>query len=703
MTILAVAWCIVASAFLFADLGRTFVGMLSSQDLAGASVHGSFMIIILVLQFSAFIYLITRLAQLNRHGAHRSAADDELEDVYGNPEPPVLAALVPSYKEDVRVIRRTLLSAALLDYPNRRVVLLIDNPPHDLDPDDLHLLHRTRRLAGELDELLAELDRPFAAALEGFLTRQACRKQSTAGRLAAGEVEDELNRLAALYETAATTLCRIEAAFPPADHEDRGFVERSLRRPVMAHRARAARLRAAAADPARQSGWVPRMEREYRRLSCLFNTSIGSFERKRYDNLSHAPNKAMNLNSYLALMGKAVREVREGQRLLLRETPECCGGQRVPDADFIITLDADSVLDPCYALKLVRFMRQPGNERVGVVQTPYAAFPGAPGALERVAGATTDIQYLIHQGFTRYNATFWVGANALLRKRALEDIASPSMERGHPVTRYIQDNTVIEDTESSVDLVARDWRLHNYAERLAWSATPPDFGSLLIQRRRWANGGLIILPKFLRYVLRRRRVPHRLGHAAMGWHYLTSLATTNVGIVALLVLPVETGMRSWWLPTALLAYMALYARDLVRMGYRAVDVANVYALTLVLVPVHLGGVAKSLQQIFTGNRTPFGRTPKVQNRTAVPLLYIVGIYGLLAVCICLLGRDVSQGLMLHSVFILVNAGFLMYAVVRFLGLRESLADLRASVKTTAGWLTLNRPETQSLNEPKTTV
>jgi len=61
------------------------------------------------------------------------------------------------------------------------------------------------------------------------------------------------------------------------------------------------------------------------------------------------------------------------------------------------------------------------------------------------------------------------------------------VERGFTVTRYIQDRTVIEDTESSVDLVERGWRLYNYPERMAYSATPPDFGSLLIQRRRWVN------------------------------------------------------------------------------------------------------------------------------------------------------------------------------------------------------------------------
>src|SRR5205814_4247790 len=122
-------------------------------------------------------------------------------------------------------------------------------------------------------------------------------------------------------------------------------------------------------------------------------------------------NKAMNLNTYLALMGKSYQEMRDpkGHGLVLHEVPCARGTIDVPDAELVLTLDADSVLVPDYALRLEHVMRLPGNERVAVVQTPYSAFPGAPGVVERIAGATTDIQYLIHQGFTRYNATFWVG------------------------------------------------------------------------------------------------------------------------------------------------------------------------------------------------------------------------------------------------------------------------------------------------------
>ena len=96
---------------------------------------------------------------------------------------------------------------------------------------------------------------------------------------------------------------------------------------------------------------------------------------------------------------------------------------------------------------------------------------------------------------TYYGATFWVGANAVIRKEALEDIVEVETVGGFEIRTYIQDRTVIEDTESSIDLGAHGWKLANYPERLSYSATPPDFGSLVVQRRRWANGGLLILPK----------------------------------------------------------------------------------------------------------------------------------------------------------------------------------------------------------------
>jgi len=154
------------------------------------------------------------------------------------------------------------------------------------------------------------------------------------------------------------------------------------------------------------------------RVARLFDVELTSFERKCFANLSHKPNKAMNLNSYLSLLGGNFREVEKRDGLHLESVAAAEASLSVRDADFVITLDADSLLSSDYALRLVDWMCRPGHERVAVAQTPYSAVPGATQAVERIAGATTDIQHLIHQGFTRYDGTYWVGANAVLRRSA---------------------------------------------------------------------------------------------------------------------------------------------------------------------------------------------------------------------------------------------------------------------------------------------
>jgi hypothetical protein len=419
----------------------------------------------------------------------------------------------------------------------------------------------------------------------------------------------------------------------------------------------------------------------YRRLAGLFRVDITCFERKQYVDLPHAPNKAANLNAYLGLLGTQVREIPEERGPFLDVRGLADAGARaadattIPNADYVITLDADSLLCPEYALRLVDVMEQPGNETLAVVQTPYSAIPNPPSVLERVAGATTDIQYVIHQGFTWCNATFWVGANALLRKAALDDIRQAEVERGFSVPKYIQDRTVIEDTESTVDLIARGWRLYNYPERLAYSATPPDFGALLIQRRRWANGGLLIVPKLLRYAvtgpIRRTHIPELF----MRLHYLVSICGVNVSLLLLVLVPFDDGVQSAWLPLTALPYFLLYWRDLRQIGYRNGDIIRVYALNILLLPVNLAGVGKSLHQAVTRQKIPFGRTPKVGDRTATPAFFVLAELLVLTYCLGALGWDVLAARWSHALFSLANALVLGYAIVAFIGVRASAEDL----------------------------
>jgi cellulose synthase (UDP-forming) len=242
----------------------------------------------------------------------------------------------------------------------------------------------------------------------------------------------------------------------------------------------------------------------------------------------------------------------------------------------------------------------------------------------------------------------------------------------------VQDRTVIEDTESSIDLVARGWRLHNHPGRMAWSATPSDFGALLIQRRRWANGGLLILPKLLRVLLRRPWRAGRLAEGALRAHYLVSIAGVNLGLAVLFLFPFEGVLDSWWFPVAALPYFVLYARDLAAVGHRARDVVAVYALNLLLLPVNLGGVARSLGQALTGRKSAFGRTPKVRDRTAVPRGYVLAEWALLPGLLGVLAADLLASRWVHAGFVGANAALLAWALWRLVGWRESLEDLRSA-------------------------
>lgn len=624
------------------------------------ALHGLFLLIIAALIYGGLLYQFTRLGYLRRRWALVPAGDEELA-VFFEEEAPSLTLLVPSYKEDRKVVLQTLLSAALQDYPKRRVMLLIDDPPHPAALADREQLAAARALPHDIQQLFALPRAEFTLAERVFLKRVADAQIDAAVEAA---------RLAEAWRAAAAWFAHQAEQSLVEDHTDRLFVEQIL----LARRDDG--LRRAQAIEAQGAPSLSALARDYRRLASMFEVEIGSFERKRYVNLSHEPNKAMNLNSYIGLVGGHFREIQNEQGRLLAACAPHEAQWSVPDTDYFITLDADSLLLPDYAIRLIREMERPEHARTAVMQTPYSAVPGAKVSLERIAGATTDIQYIIHQGFTRFNATYWVGANALIRARALQDIVTTSMERGHPVRRFIQDRTVIEDTESSVDLACQGWGLYNYPQRMAYSATPPDFGSLIIQRRRWANGGLIILPKLLRYLAQAPRA--RLAEGFFRAHYLVSIAAVNIGLLLLLSLPFGEQVNSLWLPLTALPYFLAYARDLTLCGYRASDLLRVYALNLLLIPVNLGGVVKSLDQAITGKQIPFGRTPKIKGRTAAGALYIIAAYALGAMWGLGALMSYTQGYPMLAAFAAMNAVFMVYAIRIFVGVAESREDLLAA-------------------------
>ncbi|MGP4994677.1 glycosyltransferase family 2 protein [Glutamicibacter ardleyensis] len=627
-----------------------------------------YLLVVTLLTFSALMYLTARQGALNRFAAHRRVPRGELDRHFRDHRESI-TVLVPSYAEEPAVVRGTLWSAALQEFPAIRVVLLIDDDPFPRDETVAQKLELTRELTGEIQRALQEPLARTQSALDSF--RQADHSESH--RL--------LEELISSYRWCAQWLEAMAEAETVSDHVEEFFVDS-----VLMGLSRELRLTLLALEAAHAQDSVPdtsRMEELHLRLVRIFNAQLVNFERKRYASLSQEANKAMNLNSYISLMGKQWLPEQRGDALILREyAPQ---GQHtnveglisIPDSTYLLTLDADSILLRDYCLRLVYFLESEENSRVAVTQTPYSSFRGAPTRIERIAGATTDIQHILHQGKTLYNATFWVGANAVIRKEALQDIAQVNTVGGYEIHTYIQDRTVIEDTESSIDLGAHGWALSNYPERLSYSATPPDFGSLVVQRRRWANGGLLIMPKLWRQARERRlqRNPLRLREILLRVNYMSSIAWASVGLIFLLAYPYDSRLLSPLIFAAAVPYFLCMGSDLRDSGHRFSDIFRIYGFNLVLLPVNMAGVLKSVQQAFTGEKIPFARTPKVRDRTAAPALHVAVPYIIVLFSLFTLYRDVLSENWGNAVFAALNAVLAAYAIRAYIGVKNSLSDM----------------------------
>ncbi|HEY0249498.1 MAG TPA: glycosyltransferase family 2 protein, partial [Gryllotalpicola sp.] len=522
----------------------------------------AYLAIVTLLCLSALMYLVARAGAFQRFAQHERVPRAELERHFSE-HPATMTVLVPSYAEEPGVIRATLLSAALQEFPEERVVLLLDDSPSATGADAERIAH-TIALVDDIRELLEDPRRHVRAALDAFARRTDARGEAGDGPVDA----EELTAVASVYSWSGQWLRGMASAEQIDDHVDVFFVEQVLEKLAEELELTATALAAAAGDDAGLSAY--RVAELYRRLVWTFTAEIDVFQRKAWASLSHEANKAMNLNSYLGLMGRHFRVEQTPNGPALLPSSAAKATVSFPDSEFVLTLDADSLLLREYCLRLVYFLQQPGNERVAVTQTPYSSFRGASSRIERLAAATTDVQHILHQGMTYYDATFWVGANAVIRKTALDDIVETEHVGGFEVRRYIQDRTVIEDTESSIDIAAHGWSLVNYPERLSYSATPPDFGSLIVQRRRWANGGLLIIPKLVAQLRERRRQGRRMRATEfmLRLNYTGSIAWSSFALLFLLAYPFDSRLLSVLVLAAALPYFISMASDLRYSGYK---------------------------------------------------------------------------------------------------------------------------------------
>jgi exo-beta-1,3-glucanase (GH17 family)/cellulose synthase/poly-beta-1,6-N-acetylglucosamine synthase-like glycosyltransferase len=188
-----------------------------------------------------------------------------------------------------------------------------------------------------------------------------------------------------------------------------------------------------------------------------------------------------------------------------------------PEAEIIGVIDADYVVHPNWLKELVPAFADPA---VGLVQAPQDHRDGA----RSVTHALMNREYA---GFfdigmvqrNEVNAIVTHGTMCLIRRSALIDAGGWSSD------------TIVEDTDLGLTLLARGWRSLYTRRRYGWGLLPNDFAAYKRQRHRWAYGGLQLIKKHWRAFLpgRSQLTPQQRHAFLAGW--MNWLGAESIGVL----------------------------------------------------------------------------------------------------------------------------------------------------------------------------
>lgn len=169
--------------------------------------------------------------------------------------------------------------------------------------------------------------------------------------------------------------------------------------------------------------------------------------------------------------------------------------------ELILILDADHVPTVDFLEKTVGYFLD--DERLFLVQTPHFFVNPDPieknlGLFQSMPSENLMFYGAIHPGLDFWNASFFCGSAALLRRAALAE------------TNGFSGKSITEDAETALSLHARGWNSCYLRYPLISGLQPETFSSFMVQRMRWAQGmvQLFILNSPLR--LKGLTIPQRL-------------------------------------------------------------------------------------------------------------------------------------------------------------------------------------------------
>ena len=153
------------------------------------------------------------------------------------------------------------------------------------------------------------------------------------------------------------------------------------------------------------------------------------------------------------------------------------------DGDIVAVFDADHAPARDFLAETVGFFS--ADEKLFLVQTPH--FFLNPDPIEKNIAALglpaeNEMFYgLVQKGLDKWNAAFFCGSAALLRRTALEQVGG------------FHGSSITEDAESALELHSRGWNSLYVEKPMIAGLQPETFESFIGQRSRWCQGMVQIL------------------------------------------------------------------------------------------------------------------------------------------------------------------------------------------------------------------
>jgi cellulose synthase (UDP-forming) len=172
-------------------------------------------------------------------------------------------------------------------------------------------------------------------------------------------------------------------------------------------------------------------------------------------------------------------------------------------ADFIAVFDADHVPLPHFIDRLIGYFR---DDKVGFVQVPQEFYniDSFQHRTDRKKKTIWGEQYLffsvIQPGRDYWNAAYFVGSCAILRRKALDEIGGFATA------------SITEDMLTSIRLHAKKWSSVYHNENLAYGVAAETLKPFHIQRQRWGVGSWQVFVKANPLFIRGLSFPQRISY-----------------------------------------------------------------------------------------------------------------------------------------------------------------------------------------------